>query len=445
MGASPSRQQLKALRAIGKSGARVSIRSGHGTGKSATLAWLVLWFLSVYHPCKIPCTAPSAHQLFDVLWAEIYLWHSRMPGYLRRRIRVLKDLVAVVGQEKLAFAAARTSRRETPEALQGFHSENLLYVIDEASGIPDRIFEPMEGALTTGNCRVIMTSNPTRQDGYFHRSHHKDRKFWAALRWPSTESPIADPEYARRMAAKWGTESDIYRVRVLGEFPRHGPDTLIPLEWIERALADRDIAAEGMRIAGLDVARFGRDSTSLVVRQGLVLTHAERWQKYDTVFTAGRVKEAWDKGLFDVVAVDEIGIGAGVADQLRSAGVKVNAVSVSEKATNVLYDTLRDQVWFACREWLQGGAAIRCAPELAEDLSGQLASMRMDYSAQLKLRVQSKDAYRKERIEAGLEDVSPDLADAVCLTFSPIGDTYDLSDLLAQCVTRQKTTAGRRE
>ena len=173
-GAEPDPWQREALQALVDHG-RVSIRACHGPGKSTIDAWSVIWFLACHFPAKVPCTAPTAHQLQDILWAELGKWYRQAPEWLRGFFRLTSDRYEMVGAERESFAVARTARREQPEALQGFHSENLLFVLDEASGIDETIFQVAEGALSGEDAKVLMTANPTRTSGYFYESHHRLR------------------------------------------------------------------------------------------------------------------------------------------------------------------------------------------------------------------------------------------------------------------------------
>ncbi|KWT72244.1 MULTISPECIES: hypothetical protein [unclassified Variovorax] len=220
LGADPTDQQWDASRNLVKR-RRVSIRSGHGTGKSTFMAWCVLWFLACYFPAKVPATAPTAHQLEDVLWSEIAKWHRTMKEKypaLGGQFTWSAGAFRMASAPNESFSVARTSRPERPEALQGFHSENILFLIDEASGVSDNVFEVAEGALSTDGAFVVMAANPTRQSGYFFDSHHKMRGAWAALHWDGEASPMVSRAYIENMAKKYGRQSSVFKVRVKGEF-----------------------------------------------------------------------------------------------------------------------------------------------------------------------------------------------------------------------------------
>ena len=157
LGATPTHQQEEALKAIAN-GTHVSIKSGHGTGKTAFLAWVIIWWSYTRKNAKIPCTAPSSDQLKNVLWSELSMWHQEMDMFFQDKFMCTSDKFYHVDFDKTWFAVARTARSEKPEALQGFHGKNLMFLIDEASGVAEEVFTVVRGALTDANNRCIMTS-----------------------------------------------------------------------------------------------------------------------------------------------------------------------------------------------------------------------------------------------------------------------------------------------
>lgn len=416
LGAEPTDQQLDASRAVVER-RRVSVRSGHGTGKSTFMAWCVLWFAACYYPCKIPCTAPTSHQLHDVLWAEIAKWHRIM----RERVPALagefewsNERFYLKSHPMESFAVARTSRPENPEALQGFHSDNILFLIDEASGVAEQVFQVAEGALSTEGAFVVMAANPTREDGYFHSSHHKMRDRWAALHWDGEDSPMVSRGYIEDMRKKYGVDSPIYQVRVKGNFAT-AADGVIPLALCESAKA-RKVTPFGDEIWGLDVARFGDDSTALAKRRGNVQVEPTReWFGKDTMQTAGMIKNEYDKALKKPAAinVDVIGIGAGVVDRLKEMGLPVRGVNVAESASvSDLYSRQRDELWFRGREWLE---ARDC--QLADDdaLIAEMTTAKYQVLSTGKIKVEGKDEMKRRGVS------SPNRADAWLLTFAAGG------------------------
>ena len=424
--AEPDEEQQGILRAIAKPGARVSVSSGNGCGKTTTLAWVILWFLCMYGDCKIPCTAPSSNQLFDNLWAEIGKWRSRMNGWFAASLRQLSDRLEVIGAERTRFAVARTAKKEQPEALQGFHAANLLFALDEASGIPEEIFQVAEGSMSTPGARMIMISNPTRNDGYFYDSHHKDRARWQTFTLNAEKSLRVSPAECERKALKYGRDSNYYRVRVLGQFPLASDDTMIPLEWVTSAIGRDIIVTQGAhkRIAGLDVARFGDDACALVIRQGPKVSHIDQWRQIDLMATVGRVVKAYRVDhLFDCVAVDMIGMGSGVLDRLKEQGIPVMGVNVAESPSMNpdMYMRLRDQLWWECRSWFQSrgcridsGLCVANAhgDNLGDQLTAELTTIRYKIESSGKIKAEGKDEMKRRGLD------SPNIADALCLTFA---------------------------
>lgn len=404
------------------------MRSGHGVGKSTTMAWAALWHMHCYYPQKTPCTAPTLHQLEDVLWAEIGMWHQRLPTGLREQI-VVKDLrMELAAAPDESFATARTGgNKQTPEALQGFHSPHLLFLIDEASGVEEVVFQVAEGALTGHNSRVLMASNPTRLSGYFYDSHHKVRHLWYPIHVSCMDSNLVTEKYIESMRIKYGEDSDVWRIRVLGEFPVAGDDILMPLDLV-MAATEREVepVTSMMPVWGLDVARFGSCKTALAKRQANRLVEpVKSWYKRDLMDIAGRVLDEYENTSSDLmpaeIIVDSIGIGAGVLDRLYELGLPVRGVNVGETPSGKdRFTRLRDELWWRAREWFEGRDVT--IPE-DDELIAQLTDVRYRFGSNGKIQIERKE----EMMDRGV--ASPDIADAFVLTMAGVdrrgvGDRY---------------------
>ena len=436
-GVEPTWQQCEILKAIAPPGAKVSIRSGHGVGKSSSAAFIVFWHLETHDYAKVPCTAPSSHQLRDVLWGELRKWRrhadeqSARRGdhpdlYLSQLFHWTQDRVVDLGAPDWG-AFGRTARKETPEALSGFHARHLLYVVDESSGVPEEIFEAAEGALSTPDARVLLLGNPLRNAGTFAASHRQKRGEYTALHFRSQDSPLVDPGYRDRLVRKWGEGSNIVRVRADGDFPRQEDDVLISLDLTEPCLRRERIAGSGPRILGVDVARYGDDRTVLLVRQGRLVEHIKVYAKQDTMQTVGRVVSVLAPWQVDVVAVDRIGIGAGVYDRLAELrkqgritchvhGVEVSQAAPPKKTADEMQAyRLRDHLWLLTAAWLRDESPVFAAEDRAacEDLAGELASVGYSLNSNGELVVESKDEMKKRLGH------SPDIADSLCCAFAP--------------------------
>lgn len=420
LGAEPTEQQWQASKAIVDK-RRVSIRSGHGTGKSTFMAWCVLWFLACYFPCKVPATAPTSHQLEDVLWSEIAKWHRVMAGKfpaLAAEFEWSAGAFRMKAAPNESFSVARTSRPEKPEALQGFHSDNILFLIDEASGVADNVFEVAEGALSTDGAFVVMAANPTRQSGYFFDSHHKMRGAWAALHWNGEDSPRVSRQYIENMEKKYGRHSPVFKVRVLGEFVG-AADGVISLELCEAARTrDVEVNQSAPIVWGVDVARFGDDSSALAKRQGNAqLCPVVEWWGKDTMQTVGIVKAEWDKCKPEerpaAINVDVIGIGSGVVDRLKELGLPVVGVNVAEAESpnanpEIQFNRLRDELWWKGREWLE---ARDCKFADDDETIAELTTPTYTILSNGRIQVERKDDMKKRGVK------SPNRADAWLLTF----------------------------
>jgi phage terminase large subunit len=439
LGLHPTFQQETILRALTPDSAKVSVRSGHGVGKSSTLAAVIWWFLETVDFARIPCTGPSSHQLRDVLWAEVAKWRrsadtaSQARGdhprfWLSRLFEQTTERAYDRGAPDEWFAVARTSSKERPEALSGFHAAPgaLLFIIEEASGVLEATYETAEGSLSSQGSRVLMVGNPTRNSGTFAASHKQHRSEYTSLHFRSQDSPLIDPAYRPRLVRKFGEHSNVVRVRADGEFPQQDDDVLISLELTEAALQHDRVPGIGPRRLGVDVARFGDDRTVLLLRQGPVVEHIAIYAKQDTMVTVGRVVQASHDWHVDEVYVDVIGVRAGVYDRLhelvteRTLTVPVYAVNVAEAAParqaeeDAQGKSLRDHLWLMMWRWLREDAPVFAADhDMCEDLAGELSSVKYAPDSAGRIVVESKDAMKARHLR------SSDIADALGVTFAP--------------------------
>jgi hypothetical protein len=413
LGVTPEPWQAEALEAVGQHH-RVSIRSGHGVGKTTLEAWLILWFLLTHKNCKIPVAANSQDQLRDTIWPEIAKWHRRLPEALKANIDVQAERVVVVQDPEGAFAVRRTASKDNPEALQGFHAEHLLFLVDEASGISDIVFEVGMGALSTPGAKVVMAGNPTRTSGFFYDTHHSLRHRWHTMHVSCLDVPRAQG-HIEDIKAKYGENSNAWRVRVLGEFPTTDDETVIPLELVLSAVGRNVSPLEYYPTWGVDVARFGDDRTALAKRQANKLIEpVKHWSGTDLMVTAGKIRAEYEATHYDMrpreILIDAIGLGAGVYDRCREMGLPVRAINVGEAAaTRENCMRLRDELWFKGREWFQDRSC--CMPQ-DDALIAELTAPTYTFTSTGKMVVESKADMKKRGMR------SPDLADAFLLTFA---------------------------
>jgi hypothetical protein len=411
--AEPQKWQKEALQNIVKHN-RLSIRSGHAVGKTTFLSFVILWWLCTHYPCKIACTANSASQLEQILWSEIQKWYKMMPQAFQDELEFRSDKITLKNAPD-SFCVSRTSRRENPEALQGFHSPNMLFIIDEASGVPDIIFEVAQGAMSTHGAKTIMVGNPNRSTGYFFDSFNKNIESWRTMTVSCLDADTVDPQYVEDMKRQYGEDSNVFRVRVLGLPPETDDNAIIGRALVESAI-DREVdPIEVMPVWGIDVARHGSDRCALCKRKGNVITEPiKHWGGKDLMETVGIIMAEYESTPFrdrpTELLVDSIGLGAGVVDRLVELNIPARGINVAESSSlSNRYMRLRDELWFKCREWLE---QKDCQIPDQEELIAEVTAVQYSIMSNGKFKVESKDEMKKRGMR------SPDIADALMLTFA---------------------------
>lgn len=416
-GVEPDDWQIELMEAVARGERRISVRSGHGVGKSTVLAWIIIWHILTKPEQKTLATAPTSTQLFDALASETKAWIARLPDPLKRLLHVTEDRIELIAAPAQSFVSFATSRAEKPEALAGKHSPNMLLIGDEASGIPEEVFETAIGSMSGEDATMLLTGNPVRATGYFYDTHHKNKGLWHTIHVNGENCKRVARDFIEQVKQTYGELSNQYRVRVLGEFPLADEDTILPRELMEAAL-DRDVQPTMvLPIWGLDVARGSADSSALAKRQGNVLLEKVKRisHGYDLMPLVGRVKLEWDNTPLPKrpshICVDAVGLGAGVADRLRELGLPAVAVNVSESAAmKGQHANLKAELWY---EEAYAWFAARDSNLAADHETGeQLVKVRKDYTSTGKNKVEDKKAL-KTRI-----GFSPDLAEAFILTFA---------------------------
>jgi hypothetical protein len=295
-----------------------------------------------------------------------------------------------------------------------------MLVADEASGIPEAVFEAASGSMSGHSAVTILLGNPVRSTGFFYDTHNKLRDQWRRFHVNSLTSPRVSKDFVADMASRYGEESNAYRIRVLGEFPKSDDDTLIPMELLELAKTrDVERIVRAPRFWGLDVARFGADSSVLCERQANWVNDLMVWKGLDLMQLCGMVKHEWDIRLAqdrpEEILVDAIGLGAGVTDRLREMGLPARGINVSESpALAGQYANLRAELWSKAKAWL---AARDCRIPDNERLISELAGVRYKFTSSGKLQIESKEDMKRRGRN------SPDVADAFVLTFAATAAT----------------------
>ena len=443
LGVEPWDKQKLILNAIANNRS-VAVRSCNGAGKTFTAAVTILWWLMSYDNAIVITTAPSERQVREILWRE-----------LRNLYMPVRDMIGgKLTRTRLEFGPKRYAygfSTNTEDRFQGFHSGNILVIVDEASGVDEFIFNAIAGVTTSKNSKLLLIGNPHGYAGTFYDAFHKDRKQFATIHISAFDLPafknqgitednikdveypdfdddpdefdenyepdhyaigLSSPRWALDLFNKQGPQSSVYQTRVLGQFPEEADDTLIPLRDVENAVKRlSEIPPDTKPVMGVDVARFGNDKTVIIIRQGPRVIYIDELRKSDIVNTTGVVVTAALKYKLQDIIVDEIGVGAGVLDNLK-ADKRFNAQGLngSNKPSNTeLYLNLRAEVFDGLRQrFADGDVSIPNDPELIS----QLASLTYKYNARGQLQLESKDQIRSTGRQ------SPDKADAIALAFT---------------------------
>lgn len=434
IGATPDPQQAKILQSVAVN-QMTSVRSGHGVGKSTVEAWCVIWFMVTRPFPKIPCTAPTQHQLFDILWAEVSKWirHNKVIG---NDLIWTKEKLYMKEHPEEWFAVARTA--SVPDALQGFHAEDVLYIIDEASGVSDTIFEPVLGSLSTPGAKLLMCGNPTQLSGFFYESHTKNKASYATFHIDGRDSTRVAPDFVKTIINMYGEDSDVFRVRVAGEFPLQEDDIYIPLSLVERSVMTEFLLQTSPHLIhiGCDVARFGNDKTVVGYKINEKAEFYKKRQGQDTMKTADDIimcgEELIRRYHWQIpipVKVDDGGVGGGVVDRLRQIRendperfwwLEVYPIKFGQRIRHKhCYDSTT-YMMLVVKNLLQpfGEDGQPKPVELIlpndDDLVAQLSGRKYALTDQSKIRVESKEAMKKRGLP------SPDEADCVLLLCLPV-------------------------
>ena len=409
----PDAWQRELMDAVARGERKISVRSGHGVGKSTVTSWVLLWHILFRYPSKAVVTAPTSAQLFDALFAELKGVINNLPGVLRELLDVKTDRIELKAAPTESFISARTSRAEQPEALAGVHSEYVLLIADEASGIPETVFEAASGSMSGHSATTILLGNPTRSSGYFYDTHNRLRDHWWTRKVSCLDSKRVSAEYVAEMGVRYGEESNAYRIRVLGEFPLADNDTMIPIDLIDSAV-NRDVSSSPTApiVWGLDVARFGSDSSVLCKRQSNVVLSVQSYRNLDLMALCGVVVHEFESSSVRPaeILIDSIGLGAGVVDRLRELGLPVRGINVSESPSMAgTYLNLRAELWGKAKDWL---SKRDCKLPRDDRLASELATVKYHFSSSGRLQVEGKQSIKSRGLP------SPDVADAFVLTFA---------------------------
>ena len=396
--------------------------SGHGIGKSALTSWLVNWIMSTRPFAQGTITANTSSQLETKTWAQVAKWSKLCITSHWFTVNTGRGSMKMYHNQEPEswFCTAQTCREENSEAFAGQHAVNStsFYIFDEASAVPDKIYEVAEGGMTDGEPMFFLFGNPTRNSGKFHRAAFgNERKRWGLRVIDSRNCKLPNKNQIDEWEEDYGEDSDFFRVRVRGLPPSASELQFIDTDRIYQAQKREPVCGlDDPLIAGVDIARGGADSNVIYFRRGLdaqfippIIIPGEFTR--DTMKMVMKIVTVIADGHRgfrpDAVFVDGTGIGGPVVDRCRQLGFDVFEVQFAGAAPDRHYANMRAYMWWKMKEWLLAGS-INDDPQLESDLVGPEST----HDNKDRLLLESKESMKKRGV------ASPDIADALALTFA---------------------------
>lgn len=410
---------------------KIAVSSGHGVGKSALISMITHWAMSTCVDCKVLVTANTERQLLTKTVPELSSWFRRAINAHWFKVTATAVASSDKSHERTWRMDAIPWSLSSTESFAGLHNKGrrIVVIFDEGSAIEDKIWEVVEGAMTDKDTEILWLAfgNPTRNHGRFRECFGKYQDRWVRKQIDSRTVEGTNLALFSEWESDYGLESDFFKVRVKGEFPRAGSMQFIPSDLVEAARKrEPESGLKDPLIIGVDVARFGDDATVICMRRGRD-AKSMPWIKLrgvDTMGVAARVADLYHQYRPDQIFIDGGGPGGGVIDRLNQLKVPVIEVQFGGAADRgqisqdgaVKYANKRAEMWGNARDWLKRGM-IPDESELASQLTGVEYGYVMR-EGQDKILLESKKDMKKRGLS------SPDEADSLCLTFAyPISDS----------------------
>lgn len=306
--------QKEALRALA-TGRNVCMRTGHGVGKSFTLAVGSMWYFFTRPFCRVVYLGPSWGQLKNYLWAEIDKMWMRLPEEWSALATKSEQQNYYMNDFRRQWAAF-TMSPENSDLIEGLHAGHILVIFEEAKAIKKEHFAAIQGAATSKYMQKFMGSTPGDPEGEFYEANTRLAHLWEIVHASEYDSPLVDPRTIEEKIKMWGKDSPLFIAKVMGNFAPGGTDRIFSITNLESCMDTFD-APSGPTWLGVDVARFGEDETAFCVVRGGQLIKYEKYGGKSLMHTVGRIMDYFKEYNLDGIVPDDRGLGGGVTDRLR--------------------------------------------------------------------------------------------------------------------------------
>lgn len=422
---------------------QIAVASGHGPGKSALVAWIILWSLSTFEDTKGVVTANTETQLKTKTWAELAKWYRLC--IIKHWFNFTATAIFSVDKEHektWRFDMVAWSEHKT-EAFAGMHNQGkrVIVIFDEASAIADTIWEVTEGALTDKNTEKMWFAfgNPTRNDGKFFECFHKMRHRWFTKQVDSRTARMTDKVQINKWIEDYGEDSDFVRVRVRGVFPNVSDRQFIPSSYVEAARLRKIPALQcsyAAKIISVEPAWTGGDEIVITLRQGNSSRILAKYAKNDDDFVmAGYVSKFEDEEHADAVFID-FGYGTGIYSAGKQLGKSWILIPFGGASMKQGFLNKRGEMWDSMKQWLKDGGSIEDDPVLCAQITGPEYYVIATGKNAGKIVLESKEDMKVRGLE------SPNRADGLALTFALPVAPKDRSGLPGQAGKLEFANAG---
>lgn len=398
---------------------RIAVASGKGIGKSALIAQILGWGTSTCKGCRSTVTANTKGQLDTKTVPEATKWFNMMINADWWDVMKTSIKAKDPKQEANWRIDFMPWSIQNPQAFAGLHNigKRIIVVMDEASTIPNVIWEVIDGVATDANTEIIIIAfgNPTENTGRFRECFGSQKHLWKHYQIDSRNVPSTNKKELNDLVEVYGEDSDWVRVNIKGEFPRAASSQFISGESVDLCRKYKAVIHPDMpKIMSIDVARFGDDESVIGIRQGRSFKICQRYSGQDLYVMTGHAEEWINKEKPDAIVVDADGLGAGLFDNIkgrghgRSGNCQLVEFHGGRRPRNeIKFFNRRAEVWSLMKDNLTSGMQIPDSPEFSDDLTG----VRYGFTAKQQIQLERKEDMKSRGLS------SPDMGDCLAMSF----------------------------